>query len=67
MIFFVAVSAAVNFLFFIGKDKDLIQSVLDRCDAARILAFDHIDDLFWKVQLFLVYDLTVFDDVDGVL
>ena len=65
MIFFVAVSAAVNFLFFIGKDKDLIQSVLDRCDAARILAFDHIDDLFWKVQLFLVYDLTVFDDVDG--
>ena len=48
MILFVAVSAAVNFLFFIGKDKDLIQSVLDRCDAARILAFDHIDDLFWK-------------------
>ena len=39
--------------------------MLDRCDAARILAFDHIDDLFWKVQLFLVYDLTVFDDVDG--
>ena len=65
MILFVAVSAAVNFLFFIGKDKDLILSVLDRCDAARILAFDHIDDLFWKVQLFLVYDLTVFDDVDG--
>ena len=64
-IFLLAILTPVNLILFICKNKNLIQSLLDGSDAARILAFDHIDDLFWKVQLFLVYDLTVFDDVDG--
>ena len=41
------------------------QSLLDGSDASGVAAFDDIFDLFGKYQFFLLYDLTVFDDVDG--
>ena len=42
----------------------MIQSLLDGCDTSRIFAADHIADLFWEFELFLLYDLFVFDNVD---
>lgn len=41
------------------------QSLLDGSDASGVAAFDDVLDLFGKYQFFLLYDLTVFDDVDG--
>lgn len=41
------------------------QSLLDGSDASRVAAFDDVFDLFGKYQFLLLYNLTVFDDVDG--
>ena len=41
------------------------QSLLDGSDAALVLAFDDVCDLFWKFQDPFLNDLLVFDDVDG--
>ena len=41
----------------------MIQTLLDRSDAARILTFDYIYDLLRKLQLFLGNDLFIFDDI----
>lgn len=41
------------------------KTLLDRGDAAGILAFDDVPDLFGEHQFLLVHDLAVFDDVDG--
>ena len=41
------------------------QSLLDGSDASGVAAFDDVFDLFGKYQFFLLYDLTIFDDVDG--
>ena len=64
-IFLFAVFTSVNFFFRVGKDKYLIQTLLDGSDAARVLAFDNICDLLWKLQDSFFNDLLVFDDVDG--
>ena len=50
-VFFFAVFAAVDFLFFIGQEEDLVKLLLDGSDTARIPAGDDILDLLWKVQL----------------
>ena len=65
VIFFFAVFTAVNFFFRICKYEDMIQSLLDRSDAARILAFDHVHNLLRQLQLFLCNDLFVLDDIYG--
>ena len=57
------VFTSVNFLLLIRQDKDLIQSLLDRSDAAWVLAADHVDNLLWKTKVFFLYDLLIFDDV----
>ena len=41
------------------------KSLLDGSDASGVAAFDDIFDLFGKYQFLLLYDLPVFDDVDG--
>lgn len=41
------------------------QSLLDGSDASGVAAFDDVFDLFGKYQYLLLYDLTIFDDVDG--
>ena len=41
------------------------QSLLDGSDTSGVAAFDDVLDLFGKYQFLLLYDLTVFDDVDG--
>ena len=41
------------------------QSLLDGSDASGVAAFDDVFDLFGKYQFFFLYNLTVFDDVDG--
>ena len=63
-VFFFAVFAAVDFLFFIGQEKDLVKLLLDGSDTARIPAGDDILDLLWKMQLLFLIDLVVLDDVD---
>lgn len=52
-------------LFLIGEDKYVGQSLLDGSDASGVAAFDDVFDLFGKYQFLLLYNLTVFDDVDG--
>ena len=63
-IFLFAVFAAVDFLFFIGQEEDLVKLLLDGSDTARIPAGDDILDLLWKMQLLFLIDLVVLDDVD---
>ena len=41
------------------------QSLLDGSDTSGVAAFDDVFDLFGKYQFFLLYDLTIFDDVYG--
>ena len=41
------------------------QSLLNGSDASGVAAFDDVFDLFGKYQFLLLYNLTVFDDVDG--
>ena len=64
-VFLFAVFAAVYFFFRIGKDEYMIQTLLDRSDAARVFAFDNICDLFRKFQDPFFNDLFIFDDVYG--
>ena len=63
-VFFFAVFAAVDFLFFIGQEEDLVKLLLDGSDTARIPAGDDILDLLWKMQFLFLIDLVVLDDVD---
>lgn len=41
-ILFFAILTTIYFFFFIGKKKDLIEFLLNRCHATRILTFDYI-------------------------
>ena len=64
-VFLFAVFTSVNFILRIGKDKYLIQTLLNGSNAARIFALDDVCDLFWKFQDSFFNNLLVFDDVDG--
>ena len=64
-IFLLAILTPVNLILFICKNKNLIQSLLDGSNAARILAFDHVHNLLRQLQLFLCNDLFVLDDIDS--
>ena len=63
-VFFLTVFAAVDFLFLIGQEEDLVKLLLDGSDTARILAGDDVLDLLGKVQFLFLIDLVVLDDVD---
>ena len=63
-VFLFAVFASVNLIFLICENKDLIQALLNGCDASRVLAVDHIADLFGKLQLFLFDDLLILNNID---
>ena len=41
-ILFFAILTTIYFFFFIGKNEDLIEFLLNRCHATRILTFDYI-------------------------
>lgn len=60
-----AVFAAVSLGLLIRKQEDLIQTLLDRGDAARVLTGDDVDELLWKRQFLFVDNYAVLDDVDG--
>lgn len=62
-VFLFAVFAAVDLILLICEDKYMIKLLLDGSDASRILAFDHIPDLFGKRKRFFGDDLSVLDDV----
>ena len=64
-VFLFAVFAAVNFFFRVCQEEDMIQSLLDRRDAAGIFAFDDVGELFRQMQHLFVYDLCVLDDIYG--
>ena len=61
--FFFAVFAAIQFLFLVGKNKDVRKFLFDGSDAAGIFAADHVFDLLGEMEALFLYDLTVFDDV----
>lgn len=65
VIFFFTVLAAVNGFLRVCQDKHLIQSLLDRCDAARIFTLDDIADFLWKTDALLVDDFSILNDIDG--
>ena len=64
-VFLFTVLAAIDLFFLVCQEEDLIQSLLDGCDTAGILAADHVGDLFRKLQGFFLGDLVVTDDIDG--
>jgi hypothetical protein len=64
-VFFFAVFAAIDFFFFICQNKDLIQTLLNRRNAPRILTGNDIYNLFRKVQGSFLDDFTVFYNVNG--
>ena len=64
-IFLLAILTPVNLILFICKNKNLIQSLLDGSNAARILAFDYVHNLLRQLQLFLCNDFFVLDDIYG--
>ena len=64
-IFLLTILTSVNFLLRVSEDEYVIQALLDGSDAAWVLAFDDVCDLFWKFQDPFLNDLLVFDDVDG--
>ena len=43
----------------------MIQSLLDRSDAARILAVNHVADFVRQMESFFVYDLRIFYNIYG--
>lgn len=63
-VLFLAVHAAVGLGLRIRKIEDMRQLLLDGGDAARVLAVDHIGDLFRKLQGPLFRNLIVADNVD---
>ena len=64
-IFLLTILTSVNFLLRVSEDEYVIQALLDGSDAAWVLTFDDVCDLFWKFQDPFLNDLLVFDDVDG--
>ena len=45
IILLLAVNAAVAALFGVTELKDLVDALFNRCDAARVAAFDHVFDV----------------------
>ena len=64
-VFLFAVHAAVSLSLLICKIEDVRQLLLNGGNAARILAADHVGDLFRQLQRFFLGDLVVTDDIDG--
>jgi hypothetical protein len=58
-----AVFAAVDSAVVICQDEHLIQSLFDGCDASRITAVNDVADLFGKLEVQFVHDLSVFNDI----
>ena len=63
--FFFAIFTAVDLIFFVCQNKDMIQFLIDRSDAAWVFSPDHISDLFWKRELLFSDNLFVFYNIDG--
>ena len=59
-----AVLAAVSLRLFVRQNKDVMQSLLNGSDAARIVAFDDVHNLFRELQRPLFDDFFVFNDID---
>ena len=64
-VFFLTVFTAIHFLLFIGKNKNMGKSLLDRGDAPGVFAADDIFNLFGKKKLLLGDDLPILDHIDG--
>ena len=62
---FITVLAAVCLCLLIREIEDMRKLLLDRGDAARVLAVDHIGDLFRKLECFFSTILSILDDVDS--
>jgi len=62
-----AVDAAVNAIFGLGEHENMIQLLLGRGDAARILTFYYIHQLLRGLQSLFLYQNAILDDVDGGL
>ena len=65
MIFLFTVLTAIFFLLRIGQNEYMIQFLLDGSDAPWIFTADYIGDLLRKCQRFLIYNLLIFNDIDG--
>ena len=63
-VFFFAVLASVYFMLRIGQEKDLVEFLFDRGNAARVFALDYIFYLLRKHQFFLLDDFFILDHID---
>ena len=64
-VFFLAVSAAVDFVRLIGQEENLVKLLLDRGNTTRIFTGDDILDAFWQMQDFFLDNLIILDDIDS--
>ena len=60
-----AVEAAVQLGLLIRQIEDMVEPLLDRRDAAGVLAADHVDDPLRKGETLFLDDLVVLDDVNS--
>ena len=60
-----AVEAAVQLGLLVRQIENMVESLLDRRDAAGVLAADHVDDPLRKGETLFLDDLVVLDDVHG--
>ena len=64
LIFRIAVTAAVNLMLAVREIEFMNDTLLGRCDAARVTAFDHIGKGLRKIQMHFSDEVPVLDDVD---
>ena len=60
----ITISAAIYLMILIIEIEDMRKLLLDRGNAARVLAVDDICDFFRHLDIFFLYDFSILDDVD---
>ena len=62
-----AVLAAVYLVLLVCQGENMLKPLLNGSDTSWIPAVDDVSDLGRKVKIFLFYDLSVLDDIDGYI
>ena len=64
-VFFLTVEAAVNLFLLICQAEYMRKLLLDRCDAARIFAENHIGDFLGQAEAFFLRNFAVLYNIDS--
>ena len=61
----ITISAAIYLMILIIEIEDMRKLLLDRGDAARVFAVDHIADLVRQMKRFLIYNRGILNNIYG--